>query len=52
MRITVRRVLKILASYADVVALFHDYPFLDEENLQQVLRYASFTVEDQLIDIN
>jgi uncharacterized protein (DUF433 family) len=40
MRITVRRVLEILASYPDRAELFREYPFLEDEDLQQALRYA------------
>lgn len=52
MRITVRRVLEILATYPDRAALFREYPFLEEEDLQQALRYAAVTVDDQLISID
>jgi len=37
MRITVRRVLAILATYPDRAELFADYPDLQEEDLQQAL---------------
>jgi len=37
MRITVRRVLEILATHPDRQELFREYPFLDEEDLQQAL---------------
>lgn len=37
MRITVRRVLEILATYPDLQELFKDYPDLEEEDLQQAL---------------
>jgi uncharacterized protein (DUF433 family) len=52
MRITVRRVLEILAAYPDRQALFHDYPFLEEEDLQQALRYAAASVDEDLVDLN
>jgi uncharacterized protein (DUF433 family) len=41
MRVTVRRVLEILATYPDRTQLFREYPFLEEEDLLQVLRYAA-----------
>jgi uncharacterized protein (DUF433 family) len=44
MRITVRRVLEILATYADRQEIFREYPFLEEEDLQQALRYAAASV--------
>jgi uncharacterized protein (DUF433 family) len=37
MRLTVRRVLDILATYPDRRELFQDYPDLEEEDLQQAL---------------
>lgn len=45
MRITVRRVLEILSTYRDREEIFRDYPYLVEEDLQQVLRYAAVAVD-------
>ena len=50
MRITVRRVLEILATYQDRSELFRDYPDLEEEDLQQALGFAAATV-DGTIDL-
>jgi uncharacterized protein (DUF433 family) len=44
MRITVRRVLEIVATYADRTELFRDYPDLQEEDVQQALAFAAATV--------
>jgi len=52
MRITVRRVLELLASYPDRGALLADYPFLESEDLNQVLRYAAATVDDESLSID
>jgi len=52
MRITVRRVLELLATYPDRVALFADFPFLELEDLQQALRYAAATVDDERLSID
>ncbi len=41
MRITVRRVLEILATYPRREELFEEYPCLEEEDLQQTLSYAA-----------
>ena len=46
MRITVRRVLEILATYPDRTALFAAYPYLEPEDLQQALGYAAATSFD------
>lgn len=45
MRITIRRVLEILATYPDRADLFKDYPDLEEEDLQQALAFAAATVD-------
>lgn len=50
MRITVRRVLELIATYDDRASLFSEYPFLEPEDLQQVLRYAAATVDGELIE--
>jgi uncharacterized protein (DUF433 family) len=47
MRITVRRVLELLAAYPDQTAILAEYPFLDPEDFQQALRYAAATVDDE-----
>jgi uncharacterized protein (DUF433 family) len=47
MRITVRRVLEILATYRQREDLFREYPFLEEEDLQQALNYAAAAVDDE-----
>jgi len=47
MRITVRRVLELLATYPDHPALLAENPFLEPEDLQQALRYAAATVDDE-----
>ena len=52
MRITVRRVLEILATYRERAEIFREYPFLEEEDLQQVLRYASASVDDEVRYLN
>jgi uncharacterized protein (DUF433 family) len=52
MRITVRRVLEILATHPKREDLFREYPFLEEEDLQQALRYAAVSVDDELRSLN
>jgi uncharacterized protein (DUF433 family) len=41
LRVTIRRVLEILATYPDRHELFKDYPDLQEEDLQQALAFAA-----------
>ena len=52
MRITVRRVLEILATYHDREELFREYPFLEEEDLKQALNYAAVAVDDSVHDLH
>ena len=47
-----RRVLELLATYPDREALFSEYPFLKPEDLQQALRYAAATVDDERVSID
>jgi uncharacterized protein (DUF433 family) len=52
MRITVRRVHAILATYRRREEIFEEYPFLEEEDLQQVLRYAAAYVDGEVRHLN
>jgi uncharacterized protein (DUF433 family) len=52
MRITVRRVLEILATYRDRGVILREYPFLEEEDLQQALHYAAASVDDEVHYLN
>src|SRR5574341_1294747 len=47
MRLTVRRVLQLIAQYPDRKELFVDYPELEEEDLRQALAYAAANLEDE-----
>ena len=49
MRITVRRVLELLATHGDQGKVLAEYPFLEPEDLQQALRYAAASVDDEVI---
>jgi uncharacterized protein (DUF433 family) len=48
----VRRVLELLATYPDRATLFSEFPFLEPADLDQVLRYAAATVDDERISID
>jgi uncharacterized protein (DUF433 family) len=48
LRITVRRILEILATYPDRDELFREYPFLEEEDLRQALAFAAATMDDRI----
>ena len=47
MRLTVKRVLQLVAQYPERRELFADYPDLDEEDLRQALAYAAANLEDE-----
>jgi uncharacterized protein (DUF433 family) len=51
MRISVRRVLELLATYPDRSILLREYPYLEAEDLQQALRFAAATVDDEQFSI-
>jgi uncharacterized protein (DUF433 family) len=46
MRITVRRVLEILATDRERSEIFQEYPFLEEEDLGQALSYAAAAIDE------
>jgi uncharacterized protein (DUF433 family) len=45
-RLTVKRVLHILAEYEDREEIRKDYPRLDEEDIRQALRYAAARLDE------
>jgi uncharacterized protein (DUF433 family) len=50
LRLTVRRVLEILAIYPDRAELWREYPELEEEDIRQALAYAAASLEDRIVD--
>ena len=52
MRITVRRVLELLATYPHREDIFKEHPFLEEEDIQQALRYALATADSEVWYLN
>jgi uncharacterized protein (DUF433 family) len=47
LRLTVRRVLELVALYPNRTELFSEYPELDEEDIRQALTYAAANLEDK-----
>ena len=43
---------RIDAAYRDRDAIFREYPFLEEEDLQQALRYAAASMNEEQVDLN
>ncbi|MCP4348070.1 MAG: DUF433 domain-containing protein [Desulfobacterales bacterium] len=41
MRLTVRRVIELVATYSDREELFREYPELEDEDIRQALRYKA-----------
>ncbi|MCO6451353.1 MAG: DUF433 domain-containing protein [Caldilineales bacterium] len=50
LRLTVRRVLEILALYPDRAELRREYPELEEEDIRQALAYAAASLEDRIVE--
>jgi len=50
-RLTVRRVLTVLANYVDREEMRKDYPQLEDEDIRQALAYAAATLEDRIIEL-
>ena len=48
MRITVRRVLEILATHRDRDEIRQEYPFLEDEDLNQALLFAAASVPSHI----
>jgi uncharacterized protein (DUF433 family) len=48
MRITVRRVLELIATYDDRKELLSEYPDLEEEDLRQALSFAAAAVDGSM----
>ena len=50
MRLTVRRVLEIIALYPDRAELFREFPELEGDDLKQVLEFAAANLDDETLD--
>ncbi len=51
LRLTVRRVLDLIATYPDRTELLAEYPELEAEDLRQALQYAAAMLEDRMIEL-
>jgi uncharacterized protein (DUF433 family) len=49
-RLTVRRVVELVALYPDRSDLRQDYPELDDEDIRQALLYAATYLDDRVIE--
>lgn len=50
LRLTVRRVLELLALYPDRDELFREYPELEAEDIRQALEFAAASMSDQVVE--
>lgn len=51
MRLTVRRVLEALATFADRNQLQKEYPDLEEEDIRQALAFAAANLDDRILEL-
>jgi uncharacterized protein (DUF433 family) len=51
LRLTVRRVIELVAIYPDRSELYAEFPSLEEEDIQQSLLYASTQLADRIIEL-
>ncbi|MCY2926933.1 MAG: DUF433 domain-containing protein [Planctomycetota bacterium] len=51
LRLTVRRVLEVVAAYPDREELHREYPELEDEDIRQALEYASAVLDDKVVPL-
>ena len=51
LRLTVRRVLEVVALYPDRAELHREYPELEGEDIRQALEYASAILDDKVVPL-
>jgi uncharacterized protein (DUF433 family) len=51
MRLTVKRVLEVVALYPNRDDLFREYPDLDAEDIRQALDFAARNLDDRVIEL-
>lgn len=51
MRLTVRRLLEVLATYPDREQLRIEYPEVEEEDIRQALEYAAANLDDKVVEL-
>ncbi|UBF29324.1 DUF433 domain-containing protein [Kovacikia minuta CCNUW1] len=51
LRLTVRRVIELLATYSDREELRREFPELEDEDIRQALIFASSYLEDRIIEL-
>ncbi|BBC22878.1 MULTISPECIES: DUF433 domain-containing protein [Pseudanabaena] len=51
LRITVRRLMELLAIYSDRAELYQEFPELEEEDIRQALIFVSSYLDDRIIQL-
>ncbi len=51
LRLTIRRVLELMALYSDRAELLREYPELQEDDLKEVLEFAAANLNDEALRI-
>ena len=51
LRLTVRRVISLIATYSNREELYQEFPELEEEDIQQALLFASLFLDDRIIEL-
>jgi uncharacterized protein (DUF433 family) len=51
LRLTVKRVLEVLAAYPSREELHQEYPELEEADIRQALEYAAANMDEQIMDL-
>ena len=51
LRLTVRRVVELVALYPDRAELRQEFPELEEEDIRQALAYAASVLDDRIVDL-
>lgn len=51
LRLTVRRVVELVALYPDRAELKQEYPELEDEDIRQALLYAAYNLDDRVIGL-
>ncbi len=52
LRITVRRVIELLATYPDRQELHQEFPEIEDEDIQQALIFVSSYLDDRIIELS
>jgi uncharacterized protein (DUF433 family) len=51
MRLTVRRIVELVATYPERDELLRDYPELENEDIRQALRYMLTYLDDRVLEL-